>query len=308
MGTPLAVLVHLARRASAWSLGAVGGPGLSSLSCAVCWGVAERPAQGDVAEAEEAQRTSLCRVTNGRPTLLSFARHAVQRIGLDVQRWPQNEPLWRVANLLRRHGVDCVFDVGANDGGYATAIRRHGYNGRIISFEPLEQPFRDLRAKSMADPVGAWDSMRFAIGDQDGTVVINVAGNNAASSSVLPMLDRHRTEAPTSAYIGQEEVVQKTLDDIAPKMTDSEHRWFIKIDVQGYERAVLDGAAAILASERVVGLQMELSFIPLYKGAMSWREGLDFAGDLGMTLMSLDRGFTSSDGQMLQADAVFFRP
>jgi len=41
---------------------------------------------------------------------------------------------------------------------------------------------------------------------------------------------------------------------------------------------------------------------------MAWQEGFERAADMGMTLMSLDRGFTDQrSGQTLQADAVFFR-
>lgn len=200
-----------------------------------------------------------------------------------------------------------MLDVGANDGGYATAIRRHGYDGRIASFEPVNEPLERLRKKASHDP--GWDVLPYAVGATSGeTVTINVAGNAAASSSLLPMLDRHKAAAPSAAYVAQQEVALRALDDVVPGITeDSEQRLFLKIDVQGYEGAVLDGAKGLLASGRVVGLQMELSFVPLYEGGLSWREGLDRAADLGMTLMSLDRGFTDPDGQMLQADGVFFR-
>jgi len=149
--------------------------------------------------------------------------------------------------------------------------------------------------------------MRYAIGDTAGEVMINVAGNDAASSSVLPMLERHRLAAPPSVYVGTEIAQQQRLDELVPTMCVSpEDRIFLKVDVQGYERAVLDGAEVLLRTGQIVGLQLELSFTPLYEGGMTWREGIDRATGLGMTLMSLDPGFTEASGQMLQADAVFF--
>jgi FkbM family methyltransferase len=241
------------------------------------------------------------------PSFRRSLRLAARRAGVDLVRYPESEPLWRIAKLQRAHGVDLVLDVGANDGGYASSIRQHGYRNRIVSFEPVSHPFRRLRAKAAADP--AWVAVQCAIGNSNDEVTINVAGNNAASSSVLPMLERHRSAAPSSAYIATERVAQQRLDDILPTLSTAPgDRLFLKIDVQGYESAVLDGADRLLHSGQVVGLQLELSFTPLYDGGMSWREGMDRATDLGMALMSLDAGFADATGQMLQADAVFFVP
>ena len=60
-------------------------------------------------------------------------RHLVQRFGIDIVRYPLHDPMARVVQLLNHHRVDCVVDVGANDGGYATTIRGLGYTDRIIS-------------------------------------------------------------------------------------------------------------------------------------------------------------------------------
>ena len=63
------------------------------------------------------------------------------------------------------------------------------------------------------DPL--WDVYpRCAIGDHNGEVEINIAGNSE-SSSILPMLESHRSAAPDSAYQGKEIVPIKTLDDVA---------------------------------------------------------------------------------------------
>lgn len=235
-------------------------------------------------------------------------RHFVQRFGIDVVPYPLYEPLARTVKLLEHHRVNCVVDIGANDGGFATAIRGLGYSGRIISFEPLQQPFEMLRRKASRD--NHWEAVKYAVGDAKSEVTINVSGNASLSSSVLPMLESHSDVAPDSRYVRTEIVPQVRLDDLLPELSVSpDSRTFLKVDVQGYERAVLDGASTMLLSGAIVGLQLELSFVPLYDGAMTYREGLDRAERLGMTLMGLCPAFDDpKSGQLLQADAVFFTP
>lgn len=233
-------------------------------------------------------------------------RGVFQRFGIDVVRYPLASPLARTAKLLRCHGIDCVVDVGANDGGFASSIRSLGYDGKIVSFEPLEGPYSALSRKATADR--NWQTVRCAIGDDEGEVTINVSGNAGLSSSILPMLQRHVQAEPHSRYVAAETAPQRRLDKLLPEIgIGPENRVFLKIDVQGYESAVLDGAKQMFSDSAIIGLQLELSIVPLYRGAMSYREALNKAEGLGMTLMGLDPVFADPEtGQLLQVDAVFF--
>src|SRR5258708_7328948 len=65
--------------------------------------------------------------------------------------------LWEemhLQKLLLHLDVDCVFDVGANTGQYAAMLRREvGFQGLIISFEPIPKVARALRAVAKGDPL-----------------------------------------------------------------------------------------------------------------------------------------------------------
>ena len=54
---------------------------------------------------------------------------------------------------------------------------------------------------------------------------------------------------------------------------------FLKIDAQGYEAEVLAGAAGLL--ERLAGIQLEMSLVPLYEGERAFRAMLDELAALG---------------------------
>lgn len=233
-------------------------------------------------------------------------RLGLRRVGIDVVRYPSTAPMFNVVRLLEHFGIDCVIDVGANNGGFASTIRSLGYSGRIVSLEPLSGPFELLAARAAKDP--DWEALPVAAGDADCEIEINVAGNEGHSSSVLAMLDTHADAAPASLYVGTETVSQRRLDGLLPEFgIGSEHTAFLKLDVQGYEATVLDGAAGLFDAGAIVGLQMELSLLPLYAGAMTYAEGLNRAERLGMSLMGLLPGFSDPrSGRLLQADAVYF--
>lgn len=225
-----------------------------------------------------------------------LAIEQLARRGFVVRR----HPAVRRQALLQRHGVDLVFDVGAATGSYARELRHFGYEGGIVSFEPLEGPHAALSAAAATDP--SWRTHRCALGAEAATATIHVA-SNSDSSSLLPMARAHVDAAPEVGYVGQETVGVCRLDDIAPEHPGS--RVFLKLDTQGFERAVLQGAVETL--RRCVGLQVELSFVPLYEGGPLADEMLAFAYERGFRMVAIDPGFSDPRGELLQADGVFFK-
>ena len=233
-------------------------------------------------------------------------RNLLRRNGIEVSRYfPELDWERNFMRQLQSHRVNVVLDVGANSGQYATGLRAAGFTGRIVSFEPLSGPFAALERSASTDP--RWECRRCALGDVDGTISINVAGNEGASSSALPMLKRHQDAFPPANYVGTEQVPMYRLDSLAPDVLRPNDVAFLKVDVQGFEKQVLGGGSSTVR-DRCVGLQLELSFQPLYEGGMLIGEALDLVDSLGFTLSGLQPGFTDPrNGRMLQADGIFFR-
>jgi FkbM family methyltransferase len=228
-------------------------------------------------------------------------------LGIDLKRYNvQTSEAARMQQLLDYHKIDLVLDVGANVGQYAKSLRDLGYSGRIVSFEPLSSAYSQLKTASKKDLL--WEiAPQTAIGNQEGEIIINIAGNSQ-SSSALPMLDAHLESAPESAYSGSETVKLSRLDTIAKDYIKSETKSiFLKIDVQGLEKQVLEGATAILPL--VKGIKLELSLVPLYEGQVLFKEMIDIVEKLGYELYGIEPGFTAEKtGRMLQMDGIFFKP
>lgn len=226
-------------------------------------------------------------------------------LGLDLRRLnPTSHPSYQLLSALNHVQVDVVFDIGANIGQFAQELRSVGFSGEIISFEPLSSAHAVLSRAAQSD--AKWKiHQRTAVGNQDGEIEINIAGNSV-SSSVLPMLDAHSSAAVGSAYVASECVPLTCLDTIAPTYLSAHARPFIKIDTQGFESQVLDGAADTL--KRAQGVLLELSLLPLYEGQPLWLEMIQRMADQGFTLWAVQQGFTDPrTGRSLQVDGIFLR-
>ncbi len=229
----------------------------------------------------------------------------LRRLGYELHPYdpdpaPAQEDVLR-ARLLASERVDLLLDVGANEGQYAVRMRRAGFQGRIISFEPLSGAFAALERRAGGD--ARWEARRLALSDADGTAEIHVAGNST-SSSLLDMGERHLASAPESAYVGTEQVDTARLDSLWGELGGD--RVFLKLDVQGFEMHVLRGAERSLGELR--GVQAELALAHLYEGDSPWREVVDHLGGRGFELAGVEPGFGDpASGRMLQFDGVFLR-
>ena len=229
----------------------------------------------------------------------------LRRTGFELSRFSveQSENA-RFISMLRTHNVNLIFDVGANAGQFGVLLRKIGFDGKIISFEPLSDAREILLNISKNDPL--WQiALQTVIGEENGEIEIQIAGNSQ-SSSVLDMLDTHVRAAPDSKYIGKEKVPLRKLDSIAPDYMDSNSIAFIKIDTQGYETQVMNGAKKLMS--QIVGLQVEISLVPLYKGQCLFDEMLKKLKNDGFELWSISTVFSDPNtAQLLQVDATFFR-
>ena len=239
--------------------------------------------------------------------LRSAALRAFERVqasmhhaGVDITAAPFR---YRVAHAMRLRGITDILDVGANTGQFAGTMRRAKVRGRIVSIEPLGAAFDELRARAAGDAL--WTVERAAVSARPGLLTINVS-DNSVSSSVLPMLAEHARVAPSSRYVRTEEVTATTVDELVRRHQLVPASTLLKIDVQGHERAVLDGAAETLSQFGAV--QAELSLVPLYEGQALLPEMLERLDAHGFDLWVIESGLTDPiTRRQLQVDGTFFR-
>lgn len=237
--------------------------------------------------------------TRTRAAAKTTIRKVVRRAGYELVPFATD-----FAALQRRllPGCDLVVDVGANTGQYAEFVRALGHRGRLLSFEPGSDAFDALARHAAEDP--AWEARRVALSDVVGEATLRVS-RNSVSSSLLAVRDEHVRAAPASVTVRTEEVPTSTVD--AELGDDPARAIWLKLDVQGLEQTVLDGATAVLPRVQVV--QCELSLVPLYDGQTDWLALCDRLRGHGLRLAHVQPGFQDlSSGHLQQMDALFVRP
>ncbi|MFY9510539.1 MAG: FkbM family methyltransferase [Rubrivivax sp.] len=212
-------------------------------------------------------------------TMKSMVLRAVDSLGYTLT------PKWRESNLalatltrelIDTHAIDCVIDVGANEGQYRKFIRYEvEFDGLVISYEPQPELVGTLRAAGADDK--SWQIHNFALGAQETELTLNVMERNTFSSFLEP--DNSATpqfEAPNRVK-GQHKVPVRRLD--AQPLPPSCERVFLKCDTQGFDMEVIKGASAILP--RVAAIQMELGLTRIYHGLRPYHEVLSELDGLG---------------------------
>jgi len=209
-----------------------------------------------------------------------------------------------LAGLLPRLGVNCVLDVGAHWGEYATSLRRLGFDGRTVSFEPVAQSYERLAVVARSDD--HWLVRNVALGSLNERRMINVPEGTVFASFFEPNkfgLERF----PKSSVGHMEEVEVRTLDSMVDSCLEglSQPKVYLKLDTQGWDLEVLNGSRTAL--QYVVGLQSELSVKPIYVGMPSYLQVLDAIQGLGFGLTGIYPISRDRNSQIIEFDAVFIR-
>ena len=211
---------------------------------------------------------------------------------------------YRLVLSFKEKEIDYILDVGANEGQFVKELRFYGYEGNIISFEPILDAHKRLLQNSLKDD--KWEIYKpIALGNKNRESVINIS-KNSVSSSIFEMKKEHLENAPNSMYISKQSINEIRLEEIFFDLDLKEKNLFLKIDTQGYEYEVLKGAEEILKYFK--GIMVEVSLTNLYEGQKSWQEILGFIQSKGFNLWSIDRGFSNKkNGKTLQVDMCFFK-
>jgi len=201
--------------------------------------------------------------------------------------------------LFKQIGVNLVLDVGANTGQYAELLRGNGYKGYIVSFEPVSKNIAILKRKATND--SRWHICPYGLGSKGQTLDIHVTNLSTFSSFLSPNRYANHLFPEKTPIESIEQVEVKCLDEIydyicsiTPLDTIVP---YLKMDTQGYDLEVLEGAKAVM--HNIEAFQSEISLIPLYDNMPDHLESLTYFKKLGFSLTGMYQVTRDRSNQLL---------
>lgn len=173
----------------------------------------------------------------------------VGKVLLDTGEYYENEMslLRQVIGFLPRNGV--ALDIGANVGVHSLEFAKHFNEGKVYSFEPQRLVYYQLVANVALNSVTNIYPQYMAVGKEMGSIQV-------------PQLNPHRPASFGSLEIGHEQVENigqwphegekltvpmTTVDDFCVELPS-----FMKIDVEGMEIGVIEGARKTIMAARPI--------------------------------------------------------
>jgi FkbM family methyltransferase len=233
--------------------------------------------------------------------LYRIACSLLHPLGLHLSSWsPARDEYARVLGVVHEQCITAIIDVGANSGQFAQGMLRQGFAGTIHSLEPQSAVHARMQAHARRHPT--WRvAERCAVGDQEGELVLNIS-RNTYSSSLLGNTALNQRAAPATAYVGQETVRVRRLDEWA-HAAGVGGRLLLKIDTQGYELKVLQGASGIMGDIHAV--LVECALVPLYEGQPLLAAMVAFLETAGFTVVDILPGLRDpNNGRFLGLDLL----
>jgi FkbM family methyltransferase len=209
-------------------------------------------------------------------------KRTLRHLGYDFVRYPSRETYGEhIRELLKTLDIDLVLDVGAHHGEYGLLLRKLGYVGRIVSFEPVTVNFDVLAQCCASDP--SWQALNLALGSEDADRPLNVMGDSFLNSFLAPS-DVTRVDGNRVERI--DKVTVRRLDGLFDQMvTDRARNVFLKMDTQGWDMEVLRGADACIS--RIGAVQSEIPLKAIYKGMPSFVEVITECNRLGLEVTGM---------------------
>jgi len=196
---------------------------------------------------------------------------------------------------------DYIFiDVGANKGVISERVKLYLRNIEIIAYEPQLNCSDAL--KSMENNHNNFTFIDKAIGSSPGSLEFHNYENHGLSS-IKPLInDMYANHNEGNALVSTNYVDVTTLDH---ELRDISKKIFLKIDVQGFEKEVLEGSKELFRRKQIHLVMIELMTLAKYSEDHSYVYFIDMLHAMDFVLIDLHNGFRLENGIMSEFDAVF---
>jgi FkbM family methyltransferase len=212
--------------------------------------------------------------------------------------------LYRLLNKpwLQSERIGTVLDVGANEGQFIKVARALFPNVPILAFEP--NPHLTALLERLLAECGSGVVLPVACGRETAEILLYLTKFSPAASLLRPTA---LSTPDFPAEIGETiQVKVERLDDIVRASALARRPYLLKIDVQGFEWEVLQGAIGILPDVTVI--LCEVNAEDFYAGQAGFEQIYLFMREHGFRLVDIGEPIRAAGtGEVLYFDVAFLK-
>lgn len=192
-----------------------------------------------------------------------------------------------------------AIDVGAHHGEFSRHLLQTGFFEKVLAFEPNFESYSAIQSVISSFPSCAFEVVNAALSSESGSLDLYFDGDTATAS--LLQYDRNYL---SRGEIRKYTVSTFTLDEYLDNNANYGRLQFLKIDTQGNDLAVINGAMRSIAQHRPI-LQVEFIYIPLYEDQCTPDDITAVLTLLEYKMYSLNNLHVTSEGRLAFCDALF---
>jgi FkbM family methyltransferase len=197
--------------------------------------------------------------------------------------------------------IRTFIDVGANAGQWYLTIHEAHKDANFWCFEPLPEMYTALA--KLASVNGKLRTANLAMSNFTGKAKLNISSNKGASSS-LQKPSNHLSLHKNIHFENTREVQVETLD-VYFKDIELESRVYLKMDVQGHEWKVIEGARELL--QHIDVIELESSMSPQYEGEIPHHQLINKIMKLGFVFFCGSKPRTDEQGRQWDLNSILIR-
>jgi FkbM family methyltransferase len=232
-------------------------------------------------------------------SMFNRAGYQIRRVEAGVS---HGDPLAELSRLAGPN-VRQIIEVGAADGRDTLKFAEAFPSAQVHAFEPLPENYAKLAAAVAAKPnIIATNA---AVSDKSGRQPFYVTDLADASSLLKPKTTGSTFDQYTR-LAGETIVEVTTLDDYCSKQSGTSID-LLKMDAQGAELKILQGASQLLDDGRIHVIYTEVNFLKIYDGIALYHHVAEFLESKGFQLHNLYDLVHNQKGQLAWANAIFLK-
>ena len=175
----------------------------------------------------------------------------------------------KIYNFLKNFKIKTIFDVGAHKGEFLKLIKKIENFEKIYSFEPQKKIYQNLNLLSVENKIFCFN---FALSNNNG--IRNLKINKISSTSTFSEINNQSLWYKIKSFIVRgslestfnydEKVNVMKLDDFCNdhKISNID---LLKIDTEGHEKEVLEGALNLIKEKKIKYILLEFHLSKMYK-------------------------------------------